>query len=57
VAKLLAKYGCHLVVVACGGKWLNHTSNSIADIFEVKIITLSKDIFEKNAAVEIYDEV
>ena len=57
LAKLLARDGYNLVIVASSQEGLSNTANELSDIYRVKVITLSKNLFERNAATEIYEEM
>src|SRR4051812_8101174 len=57
LAKLFAADGYNLVIVARGPEDLDRTANEIRSSYNVNVIPLSKDLFEPNAAFEVYDEV
>lgn len=57
LAKLLAKDQYNLVIVARNQDVLNDTANELKLESGVEIRTLAKDLFKREAAFEVYDEV
>jgi uncharacterized protein len=57
LAKLLAKEGYHLIIVARGAEGLSKTASEIKSNYQVNVITMEKDLFERNASFEIYNEL
>lgn len=57
LAKLLVKDGYNLVIVGRNQDTLEKTSSELKAINPVKIVTISKDLFNKNAAFELYELV
>ena len=57
LAKLFAKDGYNLVIIAREENELLSTANEIRDIYNVDVTTLSKDLFERQAAFELYDDI
>jgi short-subunit dehydrogenase len=56
LAKIFAENGHNLIIVARDEAELQTTSNELKG-HGVDVITISKDLFEPNAAFELYDEV
>jgi short-subunit dehydrogenase len=57
LAKLLAKDGYNLVIVARSQGDLDKTANELMSAFQVRVMTLAKDLFDRNAAFEVYNYV
>jgi len=57
LAKLLAKDGYNLVIVARNEQELNRVSNEIREQYEVDVKTLSKDLFNVESAFDLYNEL
>jgi short-subunit dehydrogenase len=57
LAKLLARDGYNLVIIARDRETLGNAGNELSDRYQVKVVTLYKNIFERNAATEIYEEM
>ncbi len=57
LAKLFAKDGYHMVIVARDQQELENTQRLLRATGDVDVVTISKDLFEPNAAFELYDEV
>ncbi|MEO6547701.1 MAG: SDR family oxidoreductase [Ferruginibacter sp.] len=57
LAKLLAKDGYNLIIVARTQEELDRTANELNSTYNVEVISLSKDLFERKAAFEVYDFV
>ena len=57
LAKLFAQDGYNLIIVARDEAELGSTKSEITQQFGVQVQTISKDLFEPNAAEELYDEV
>ena len=56
-AKLLARDGFNLIITSRSQDTLTKTATKLKADFGVNVITLEKDLFNKNAAQEIYDIV
>ena len=56
LAKLFAKDGYNQIIVARNPSELQGTSDELTN-YGIKVITISKDLFEQTAAQEVYDEV
>src|SRR5688572_17634628 len=56
LARLLAKDGYNLVIVARTESDLERVSNEFSVTYGVNVISLSKDLFEADAAFEVYEE-
>lgn len=56
LAKLLAQDGYNLVIVARDENALLETAASLQNEYNIQVHTISKDLFEKNAAFEVYNE-
>ncbi len=56
LAKLFAKDGYNLVIVARDQNELNSSANELKN-YGAEVITLSKNLFEREAAFEVYNEV
>jgi hypothetical protein len=57
LAKLFAKDGYNLLIVAGSNDVLSSIANNLSGIYGVKVVTLFKNLFKQHAAVEIYNEV
>ncbi len=57
LARLFARDGYNLVIVARTEKNLQETSKVLSKEFGIEVIPIAKDLFEPNAAFELYDEV
>ena len=57
LVKLLAKDGYNLVIVARDEAELRSVSDAIKRQYDVKVLTLAKDLFEVENAFAVYDEV
>jgi short-subunit dehydrogenase len=57
LARLFAKDNYDLIIVARDINELNEASAKIKNEYKTEVITIQKDLFEKNAAFEVYDEV
>lgn len=57
LAKLLAKDGYNLVIVARTDSDLQRVSNELAQQYGVEVITLSKDLFDRENAFAVYNEL
>jgi hypothetical protein len=57
LAKLFAQDGYNLVIVARHQDELDRTANEFKNQFGVNVITLAKDLFQREAPFELYDEV
>lgn len=57
LAKLFAKDGYNLVLVARNEERLNEVANELKTSCSVEVTPLSKDLFQPEAAQEIYDEI
>lgn len=57
LAKLFAKDNYHMVIVARDKNELEQTSSALQVLSSGNIIPVSKDLFNKEAAFELYDEV
>src|SRR5687768_13793565 len=57
LAKVFAENEYNLVLVARSGDELNHIAADFSSQYGVKAIAIAKDLFEKTAASELYEEV
>jgi short-subunit dehydrogenase len=57
LAKLFARDGYNLVIVARKEDELQHTANTLEQAYQVKVTTISKDLFAREAPFELYQEV
>ena len=57
LARLLAKDGYNLIIVARSEAELSETSTKIANESGVKVITISKDLFDRRNAFDLYHDV
>lgn len=57
LAKLFVRDGYNLVIVGRSQETLEKTSAELKTINPVKIVTIAKDLFNKNAAFELYELV
>ena len=56
LAKIFAKNGHNLIIVARDDKELNHTCNELRP-FGVNVVTIEKDLFIPQSPFELYDEI
>ena len=57
IARLLAKDHYNLVIVARNQDELNNTANELKLESGVEVLTLAKDLFNRDAVFQVYDEV
>lgn len=57
LAKVFAENGYNLVTVARPSGELQSKSQELASLYNVEVIPVGKDLFDANAASELYDEV
>jgi short-subunit dehydrogenase len=57
LAKLFAQDGYSLVIVARSEERLQEVSNELKSQYSVEVTPISSDLFQPNAAQEIYDEI
>jgi short-subunit dehydrogenase len=57
LARLLAKDGHNLMIVARSQEELDRIAHELASAYSVTVVTLSKDLFKRKAAFEVYDFV
>lgn len=57
LANLFAKDQYNLVIVSRRQDELNNVSNELTKEYGINVVTIAKDLFDRNAAFEIYDEV
>lgn len=57
LAKLFAKDGYNLIIVARDQSELDSTANMLQQNNGIQVTKIAKDLFEPNAAFELYDEV
>jgi uncharacterized protein len=57
LARCCAKDGCNLILIARDEAELQSAAGTITKEFRVKVETIVKDLFDVNAAQEVYDEV
>jgi len=57
LARLLARDGHHLVIVARDDRELSRVSKELTQQFGVDVITISKDLFHPENAFSLYDEI
>jgi len=57
LAKLFAKDQYNLVIVSRNQDELNNVSNELKMDYGINVVTIAKDLFDRNAGFEIYDEV
>jgi uncharacterized protein len=57
LAKIFAQNGCNLVIVARTQENLERVSNELSVKYGISVFSIAKDLFESDAAFEIYDEV
>jgi short-subunit dehydrogenase len=57
LAKLFAKDGYNLVIVARDAKELDEAAGKLRNDYKIKVLPIQKDLFEKYAAFEVYDIV
>src|SRR5438309_9737999 len=57
LAKLFAKDHYNLVIVARNEEELNKTATELKQDSDIQVVTIAKDLFKREAAFEVYDEV
>lgn len=57
LAKVFAENGYNLVIVARSSDELQNTSAEISSQYSVAVMPIAKDLFDANAAAELYEEV
>lgn len=57
LAKLFAADGYRLIIVARSKEDLAKSAQQFAEEFGMEVITIAKDLFQPNAAFELYDEI
>src|SRR6187399_724539 len=57
LAKLFAKDGHNLVIVARSENELRETATDLQRQFGVQVVPISRDLMEPNAAFELYEDV
>jgi uncharacterized protein len=57
LAKLFAKDGYNLVIVARSENELDRTSVELKQQYGIDVVKIPKDLFQRNAAVELYEEI
>ncbi|HYF68802.1 MAG TPA: SDR family oxidoreductase [Ohtaekwangia sp.] len=57
LAKVFAEHGYNLVIVARTPEDLNTTADELADQYGINVIPIAKDLFQDNAAFDVYEEV
>src|SRR4051794_25920043 len=57
IAKLLAKDGYDLILVARNQQDLDRVSNEISQQFNVEVLTKSKDLFDVDNAFDLHNEI
>lgn len=57
LAKVFAQNGYNLIIVARSSDELQNKSEEISSQYSVEVISLAKDLFNANAAFELYEEV
>jgi hypothetical protein len=57
LARLFAKDGYDLVIVARSNEELERTSSKLQNEFKIKVTALTKDLFDPQNAFKVYDEV
>ena len=57
LVKLLAKDGYNLIITARGEEGLQKVSDELTSTFNVDVVTISKDLFKREAAFELYEEI
>src|SRR3954462_6290021 len=57
IARQFAKHGYNLVIVARKEERLADVQMEFSDQFGIDVITIEKNLFEPNAAKEIYEEI
>lgn len=57
LAKLLAKDGYNLIIVARDESELNEVSVQLTQAYQVEVIAIAKDLFDPEHAFEVYNEV
>ena len=57
LAKLFAKDGYNLFIVSRDMQKLDAVANELAKKYNIEVITVEKDLFKKEEAFELYDEI
>jgi short-subunit dehydrogenase len=57
LARLLANDGYHLIIVGRNVETLDQTAATLSSEFNIRVETIVKDLFQPNAAFEIYNDV
>ncbi len=57
LAKLLAKDGYNLVIVARNSEELDRTASEFKEQYGINVTPIAKDLFQKEAAFQLYEEV
>jgi short-subunit dehydrogenase len=57
LAKLFAKDGYNLIIVARDEEELRNTETDLTNAYGINVMSVSKDLFEPQAAFELYEEV
>jgi short-subunit dehydrogenase len=57
LAKLFAKDGYNLIIVARTEEDLQHTASELSEQYQVQVTPIAKDLFQREAATELYTEV
>ncbi len=57
LAATFAQHGHNLIIVARTASDLADTAAELSDMYAVEVIPIVKDLFEPNAAMELYDEI
>src|SRR4051812_19803767 len=57
LAKLFAKDHYNLIIVARSDEELNKTATELKQESDIQVISIAKDLFKREAAFEVYDEV
>lgn len=57
LAATFAQHGHNLIIVARTASDLADTAAELSDMYAVEVVPIVKDLFEPNAAAELYDEI
>src|ERR1700712_2155359 len=57
LAKLFAKDGYHLVIVARSQQELSNTAEELETAYDIKVTTIARDLFDPENAFHVYDMV
>ncbi len=57
LAKLFAEHNYNLIIVARTPSKLNEIASEFSDIYGINVVSIVKDLFEKEAPFEIYEEI